>query len=531
MTRLRQVATLLPLVLVTPAAAAPGAPPAAAQVPAADDATVLTPGELYTGELDALEELRRTFVVELPPTAVALTVRMRCLEAELDLVGARGTPVEAHEDVHYWPDEESVASIIRIDRFSVPPIGADRFYFEVFWAWQDLPRHEGRSIRHVPFTLETHVVDVRVDGVLQPGEPLRTTVEPASGGFRTFQLDVPADARVLRIDLFDARDDLALLAAPKHPVVLLGPQVARTSSGLSRKTLLLTPATQPPLVPGRWFVDVADSWHLGRASSARLVASFDAAPPEELLEIPPLPEPVGDGPLARGLTAVVEVLTGFGGGSGTLVTPDGLILTAAHVVENPAGEPIADGLVIAAPLDPRRPAVELFRARVVRCDRDRDLALLEVVSGFYGQPLPDGYRFPFVPLGDPARLAIGDPLSFLGYPTTGGTGSRVTITCTRGIVSGFEELEVGLLMKTDGEITGGSSGGAALDARGELVGVPTSVMELGSSQMAFVQPLWLVPDAWRAELERRLEAARGTVPLREPAAAHSDAAEPPIRDR
>jgi S1-C subfamily serine protease len=105
-----------------------------------------------------------------------------------------------------------------------------------------------------------------------------------------------------------------------------------------------------------------------------------------------------------------------------------------------------------------------------------------------------------VPLGDPEQLAMGDALWLAGYPTAGGQRSRVTISLSRGIVSGFERGEHGVLLKTDAELQGGSSGGAALDAQGLLIGVPTSLVESGAGQFGFVQPLSALPEAWRARV-------------------------------
>lgn len=491
---------LLPLAALLAAAALAAEGSACPQGPTAD-AVALVPGRLFTGELDALEAPRRAFYVDVPPTAVALRVRLSCLEAQLDLLGRVGARIETGEDADLVPDESTGEQVITLDRFSDPPIAPGRVWFEVYWGWRDLPEHGGRGIRDVPFSLRAELFHVRVDGELPIGGEVRGTVDPAEGGFRTFRVDVPPGARCLRLDLVDARDDLALLAAPGHPVLALGPGVHDAGSVTTRKTLRITPESDPPLAPGPWYVDVALPGTLPRRSPFRLLAVAGPDPPAELLEIPPFPAPRSARPLDRALPAVVEVVSVFGEGSGTLVSPSGLVLTAAHVVESPAGGPDPTGAVIAVSLDVRRPSVELFRARIARYDRARDLALLAIDRGFYGQPLPEGYTFPTVPLGEPERLRLGDPLWFLGFPATGGTGSRPTITVTRGIVSGFDEGEAGLLLKTDGEITGGSSGGAVLDELGRLVGVPGSVVEYGSSQLGFVQPLWLLPQEWRAEIE------------------------------
>src|SRR6185436_17888125 len=118
-------------------------------------------------------------------------------------------------------------------------------------------------------------------------------------------------------------------------------------------------------------------------------------------------------------------------------------------------------VVVSVSFDPRLPPVETYRGRVERTDTRLDLALVRITSGFYGQPLPPGYRFTTVELGSVPALQIGDPLWLVGYPSTGGMGSRVTIHCTHGVLSGFDRTDFGLLLKTDAEINSGNSGGAA----------------------------------------------------------------------
>jgi len=127
---------------------------------------------------------------------------------------------------------------------------------------------------------------------------------------------------------------------------------------------------------------------------------------------------------------------------------------------------------------------------------------VQVTSGLYGQPLPAGYELPALALGEARSLAIGEPLWLVGYPATGGTGSRVTISATRGIVSGYENADFGRLVKTDAEITRGNSGGAAIDERGLLVGVPSSTVENGSGQIGYVHPIDALPEAWLRRLRR-----------------------------
>jgi S1-C subfamily serine protease len=86
----------------------------------------------------------------------------------------------------------------------------------------------------------------------------------------------------------------------------------------------------------------------------------------------------------------------------------------------------------------------------------------------------------------------------VGYPEAGGSGSRATVTYTRGVVSGFERRGETLHVKTDCMVNSGNSGGAALDERFELIGLPTEFVmdQQGHGQIGWIRPLWLVPEEW-----------------------------------
>jgi len=267
------------------------------------------------------------------------------------------------------------------------------------------------------------------------------------------------------------------------------------------ETLILGSRSGKALRDGAWFVDVVAPLDDERSVRFELLATLSADPPAELLALPALASASSRAApeLARALAAVVELSTEDASGSGTFVGDTGWILTNAHVVEGALGRPV-DEVVIACTLAPEHPAVELFRGVVEQYDPERDLALVRVAKGFYGQPIPGDYRFPTLELADTDTLLVGAPLWLVGYPATGGEGSRVTIHATRGIVAGFEHGSVGNLIKTDASITQGNSGGAAVDADGKLVGIPTSTVENGSGQSGFVRPIGLLPPAWREQI-------------------------------
>jgi S1-C subfamily serine protease len=263
-----------------------------------------------------------------------------------------------------------------------------------------------------------------------------------------------------------------------------------------RESILINSETKPKLRAGEWFFEVLE--YLGYTEDPAefsIVASFEKQPPEALLEIPSLPRPKPGKLLEPALCAVVEVYASGGAGSGTFLTKDGWLLTNAHVVADYA-EGVLEDVVVAPTLERDRPTFELFRGKVHFHDTDLDLALIKVDRGFYDQPVPPGYEFPTVELGDAEDLSMGEQLWVVGYPVIGGSGSRVPITATRGIVCGFERTAAGRVIKTDAEITHGNSGGAALDQEGRLVGVPTEMIEESGAQMGYVFPISRVPAEW-----------------------------------
>jgi S1-C subfamily serine protease len=201
------------------------------------------------------------------------------------------------------------------------------------------------------------------------------------------------------------------------------------------------------------------------------------------------------------IRATVEVLHGDGGGSGVFLTDTGYILTNYHVVSHviESAESTAEQSLIGLTIDTTTGSRVRLKARVIEHARDVDMALLKVESDLYGNPLPAGYRFPAVAIGDPAGVTLGDGLIVLGYPDAGSLGTRVTLTLTRGVVSGHERRGDLLLIKTDAEISSGNSGGPVLNAEHQLIGLATETIseQFGNSQLGYIYPIWLMPAGWR----------------------------------
>ena len=153
---------------------------------------------------------------------------------------------------------------------------------------------------------------------------------------------------------------------------------------------------------------------------------------------------------------------GEGSGSGVAITPDGFILTSAHVVEG------ASGRLRARLVDGRDLALE-----VVGADALSDLAVLRA----------DGSGLPAATLGDADRLVVGQLVVAIGNPL-GFAGS-----VTAGVVSALgRSLPVGRgrarrvvedVIQTDAALNPGNSGGALADSRARVVGVNTAVAGVG----------------------------------------------------
>ena len=151
-----------------------------------------------------------------------------------------------------------------------------------------------------------------------------------------------------------------------------------------------------------------------------------------------------------------------GGGSGVVVTPDGFMLTSAHVV---AG---TDGRVEATFVDGREVSAE-----VVGADPLSDLAVLRSEAA---ELLP-------AELGDAERLrvgqlvvAIGNPHGFAGSVTAGVVSALGRSLPVRSRAAGRIVENV---IQTDAALNPGNSGGALADGRGCVIGINTAVAGVG----------------------------------------------------
>ena len=145
-------------------------------------------------------------------------------------------------------------------------------------------------------------------------------------------------------------------------------------------------------------------------------------------------------------------------GSGVIVSADGYVITNNHVVvPEPGGSRPQVSVILA---DKRE-----LPARIVGLDPQTDLAVLKV----------EARNLPTIPWGDSSKLKVAEWVLAIGNPF--GVFNQ---TVTLGIVSATGRSVEGLsvyedFIQTDAAINRGNSGGALINARGELVGINSAI--------------------------------------------------------
>ncbi len=146
----------------------------------------------------------------------------------------------------------------------------------------------------------------------------------------------------------------------------------------------------------------------------------------------------------------VQTQPRVGFGSGVIISKDGYIVTNNHVIDG------ADEIIVK--LNDNRE----FKGRMIGTDPNSDLALVKL----------EGDDFPTIPVGDSDALKVGEWVLAVGNPF------NLTSTVTAGIVSAKARTlgvygigGVESFIQTDAAINQGNSGGALVNAKGELVGI------------------------------------------------------------
>lgn len=158
-----------------------------------------------------------------------------------------------------------------------------------------------------------------------------------------------------------------------------------------------------------------------------------------------------------------------GSGSGVIISPDGYIVTNNHVIDN------------ASEIEVVLNNNQSYDAELVGTDPKTDIALLKIKSDS---------DLPYVPFADSNAIKVGEWVLAVGNPF------NLTSTVTAGIVSAkarnLNEFDGNpqSFIQTDAAVNRGNSGGALVNANGELVGINTAI---SSQTGAFIGYSFAVP--------------------------------------
>jgi putative serine protease PepD len=194
-------------------------------------------------------------------------------------------------------------------------------------------------------------------------------------------------------------------------------------------------------------------------------------------------------------SATVRLLVGTpqnftGWGSGTVISPTGLILTNAHVAEPQApgmavalGEPSSTlepnppFLTVEVTTGPASPVKARYRAKPVVVDGYLDLAVIQIYATSSGAPVnPASLNLPYFQVGNDAAVQLDQQVTLLGFP---GVAESDSISVTSGVISTFVPDPLSHVsdprfeLETTARVAHGNSGGAAMNNAGQLIGVPS----------------------------------------------------------
>ena len=166
--------------------------------------------------------------------------------------------------------------------------------------------------------------------------------------------------------------------------------------------------------------------------------------------------------------------TKIGGGSGFIISPEGLILTSNHVVSDPEAE-------YTVFLEPTKK----HSAKVLARDPMNDIAIIKI----------NAKNLPCLELGDSNKLELGQSVVAVGNAL-----GEFHDTVSTGIVSGLSRFITAFasfspqaerlrgLIQTDAAINPGNSGGPLVDIDGKVIGINTA-MVMGAQNIGFAIPV------------------------------------------
>lgn len=168
---------------------------------------------------------------------------------------------------------------------------------------------------------------------------------------------------------------------------------------------------------------------------------------------------------------MLEFFYGYGGqqqqeqvgtGSGVIISEDGYIVTNNHVIK--------DATEIEITLNNKKS----YKAKLVGTDSKMDIALLKINAD---------EKLPYTAFANSDSVKVGEWVLAVGNPY------NLTSTVTAGIVSAkarnLDQSGIQSFIQTDAAVNPGNSGGALVNARGELIGINTMISSMTGSYVGY----------------------------------------------
>ena len=157
--------------------------------------------------------------------------------------------------------------------------------------------------------------------------------------------------------------------------------------------------------------------------------------------------------------ALVSVQDGFGAGSGVVVSGDGIVLTASHVVDTRRRQRPRLKVVF--------PDGSEYRAELLGMNKSVDAAMLKISERYR-----KGKSFPFVEMGDSNEVERGEWCFALGHPGGFRKDRPAPVRLGRVLSTGYRTVV------SDCAIVLGDSGGPLFDISGRLIGIHSMITEV-----------------------------------------------------